>query len=181
MPIRIYGSESLIRVMDDKVLEQITNMAQLPELVNAWPWPMPDAPIVAIASFWGVTAFDLHFSREEFIYAGSVGFDISCGIGCLQTDLTWKGLKEYREQTTSRSPLSDDSNRCRSGWSFKTLAFLSGWREVLRVGVHWTVKRGFCGIEEDLLFVEEQDQMKGPIPKNVFELAKNANTMKWGP
>ena len=29
---------------------------------------------------------------------GSVGFDISCGIGCLRTDLTWKGLKEYREQ-----------------------------------------------------------------------------------
>lgn len=66
------------------------------------------------------------------------------------------------------------------GWSFKTLTFLSGWREVLRVGVHWTVKRGFCGIEEDLLFVEEQDEMKGPIPKNVFELAKKRQYNEMG-
>lgn len=47
----------LFRVMDDKVLEQITNMAQLPELVNAAMAKMPDAPIVAIASFGGYHCF----------------------------------------------------------------------------------------------------------------------------
>ncbi|WP_280124073.1 hypothetical protein [Coxiella endosymbiont of Ornithodoros amblus] len=44
-PIQLYGSESLIREMDDKVLEQISNAgAQLPRLVNA-AMTMPDARI----------------------------------------------------------------------------------------------------------------------------------------
>ncbi len=72
---------------------------------------------------------------------GSVGFDISCGIGCLRTDLTWKGLKEYREQLLAEALYQTIPTDVGGwGWSFKTLAFLSGWREVLRVGVHWTVK-----------------------------------------
>lgn len=50
--------------------------------------------------------------------------------------------------------------------------------EVLVDGAGWAIKRGF-GIREDLSFVEENGQMKGAIPDNVSELAKNANAMKW--
>jgi tRNA-splicing ligase RtcB len=53
--ITLYGSRELLQCMDDKVLEQITNVAQLPGLVGA-AMTMPDAhwgygfPLAASAS-----------------------------------------------------------------------------------------------------------------------------------
>ncbi|MDP1896401.1 MAG: RtcB family protein, partial [Sulfurimicrobium sp.] len=41
-PVLLYGSESLLSSMDDKVLEQITNVACLPGLVGR-AMTMPDA------------------------------------------------------------------------------------------------------------------------------------------
>lgn len=61
-PIQLYGSESLIREMDDKVLEQISNVAQLPGLVNA-AMTMPDAHWGYGFPIGGVAAFDP--DREE--------------------------------------------------------------------------------------------------------------------
>ncbi|WP_280124072.1 RtcB family protein [Coxiella endosymbiont of Ornithodoros amblus] len=46
------------------------------------------------------------------------------------------------------------------------------------MGAGWSIKRGF-GTHEDLSFVKENGQMKGIMPDNVSELAKNTNPMKW--
>ena len=75
--VRLYGSETLIANMDDKVLEQITQVAQLPGLVNA-AMTMPDAHWGYGFPIGGVAAFDAN--QGGIISAGGVGFDISCGI-----------------------------------------------------------------------------------------------------
>jgi tRNA-splicing ligase RtcB (3'-phosphate/5'-hydroxy nucleic acid ligase) len=77
---RLYGSRELLAAMDDKVLEQITNVARLPGLVGA-ALAMPDAHWGYGFPIGGVAAFDPE--QGGIISAGGVGFDISCGIRCL--------------------------------------------------------------------------------------------------
>src|SRR5512135_3904151 len=82
---RLYGNRALLEAMDDKVLEQITNVAKLPGLVGP-AMAMPDAHWGYGFPIGGVAAFDPE--HGGIISAGGVGFDISCGIRCLRTDLT---------------------------------------------------------------------------------------------
>ena len=84
-----YGSESLIASMDEKVLEQITNVAHLPGLVGM-AMAMPDAHWGYGFPIGGVAAFDPE--QGGIISAGGVGFDISCGIRCLRTNLLWSDI-----------------------------------------------------------------------------------------
>ena len=84
LPVRYYGSRELLAAMDDKVREQITNVARLPGLVGL-AMTMPDAHWGYGFPIGGVAAFDAE--AGGIISAGGVGFDISCGIRCLRTDL----------------------------------------------------------------------------------------------
>src|SRR5512147_490283 len=86
--VRLFGSAGLLASMDDKVLEQLTNVARLPGLVGC-AMTMPDAHWGYGFPIGGVAAFDP--GRGGIISAGGVGFDISCGIRCLRSNL---GLDE---------------------------------------------------------------------------------------
>jgi tRNA-splicing ligase RtcB len=85
----LYGDAELLRTMDDKVLEQITNVARLPGLVGP-ALAMPDAHWGYGFPIGGVAAFDPE--QGGVISAGGVGFDISCGIRCLRTSLAAEDL-----------------------------------------------------------------------------------------
>src|SRR5574339_931372 len=82
--VKLYGSRELLATMDDKVMEQITNVARLPGLVGP-AMTMPDAHWGYGFPIGGVAAFDPE--HGGIVSAGGVGFDISCGIRCLRTDL----------------------------------------------------------------------------------------------
>src|SRR5690242_8062061 len=82
--VLLYGSAPLLQSMDDKVLEQISNVAELPGLTGA-AMTMPDAHWGYGFPIGGVAAFDA--KKGGIISAGGVGFDISCGIRCLRTNL----------------------------------------------------------------------------------------------
>src|SRR3970040_296635 len=85
VPAVIYATESLIRDMDEKVREQITNVATLPGIVKA-AYAMPDAHWGYGFPIGGVAAFDAE--EGGVVSAGGVGFDISCGVRTLLTGLT---------------------------------------------------------------------------------------------
>lgn len=70
--------------MDAKVLEQIANVATLPGIVGA-AITMPDAHWGYGFTIGGVALFDAE--QGGIISAGGVGFDISCGIRCLRSNL----------------------------------------------------------------------------------------------
>ena len=82
VPAIIYADEKLIRDMDDKVYEQVANVAMLPGIVQA-SYAMPDAHWGYGFPIGGVAAFD----PEEggVVSAGGVGFDISCGVRTMLT------------------------------------------------------------------------------------------------
>ena len=85
VPAVIYGGESLVRDMDEKVAEQLRNVAALPRIVRA-AYAMPDAHWGYGFPVGGVAAFDA--DEGGVVSAGGVGFDVSCGVRTHLTGLT---------------------------------------------------------------------------------------------
>ncbi len=94
VPAVLYGDESLIAEMDDKVLEQIGNVACLPGIVDA-AYTMPDAHWGYGFPIGGVAAFDPE--DGGVVSAGGVGFDISCGVRTLLTGLKRGDIEPIKE------------------------------------------------------------------------------------
>ena len=164
--ILLYGSEPLLKSMDDKVLEQISNVATLPGLVGQ-AMTMPDAHWGYGFPIGGVAAFDAE--EGGIISAGGVGFDISCGIRCLRTDLMREDLT-----STDLTKLADELYRtipAGVGREGKLKLTIDELDDVLRGGAQWAIHHGY-GIGEDLSFVEEMGKMQGARPENISALAK---------
>jgi tRNA-splicing ligase RtcB (3'-phosphate/5'-hydroxy nucleic acid ligase) len=163
--IGFYGSEALMAAMDEKVLEQITHVAQLPGLVGM-ALTMPDAHWGYGFPIGGVAAFDA--DQGGIISVGGVGFDISCGIRCLRSNLLWSDV------LNSRHPLADILfQKIPAGVGREGLVKCSAREldQVLKGGAKWAIKQGF-GLTADLDFIEEGGQMAGAEPENVSDLAK---------
>ena len=80
VPAIIYADAQLLLDMDQKVYEQIINVATLPGIVEA-AYAMPDAHWGYGFPIGGVAAFDP--DQGGIVSAGGVGFDISCGVRTL--------------------------------------------------------------------------------------------------
>lgn len=170
---RLYGSEELLETMDEKVYEQITNVAKLPGLVGP-AMTMPDAHWGYGFPIGGVAAFDPKLGG--IISAGGVGFDISCGIRCLRTNLFWQDIFAHA------SVLSDILyHRIPAGVGIEGKIKLSENKldEVLAGGAEWAVKQGY-GNTEDLIYVEENGHMKNAKPENVSSQAKKRQRGEMG-
>lgn len=172
-PVVLYGSRELIEAMDDKVLEQATNVARLPGIVGA-SMTMPDAHWGYGFPIGGVAAFDA--GRGGIVSAGGVGFDISCGIRCLRTNLTAADLAPM-----ARTLADDLFRRIPAGVGEEGLIKLSmdELDEMLSGGAAWAVRQGF-GIAADLEYVEERGTMRGAVPANVSDLAKKRQRGEMG-
>ena len=172
-PIILYGSAPLLETMDDKVAEQIANVAQLPGLVGA-AMTMPDAHWGYGFPIGGVAAFDA--DKGGIISAGGVGFDISCGIRCLRTDLSAQDIRPRL------SDLADELFRTvPAGLGREGLLKVASpeMDEVLSEGARWAVRKGF-GDWDDLEYVEERGCIGGAIPANVSETAKKRQRGEMG-
>jgi tRNA-splicing ligase RtcB len=95
VPAVIYATEALIRDMDEKVYEQVTNVATLPGIVKA-SYAMPDAHWGYGFPIGGVAAFDA--DKGGVISAGGVGFDISCGVRTLLTGLALDEIQAVKDR-----------------------------------------------------------------------------------
>ena len=84
VPGRVFASRELVDALDEKVIEQVTNVAALPGIVGA-SLAMPDAHWGYGFPIGGVAAFDP--DRGGIVSAGGVGFDISCGVRTFTTGI----------------------------------------------------------------------------------------------
>lgn len=171
--VLLYGSAPLLESMDDKVLEQIAHVAALPGLAGA-AMTMPDAHWGYGFPIGGVAAFDAE--QGGVISAGGVGFDISCGIRSLRSNLN------LQEVTPHLSTLADRL--------FQTIPAGVGEEGVLKLdtkqldqvllgGARWAVRQGY-GNETDLEYIEERGCVSGAVPANVSELAKKRQRGEMG-
>lgn len=171
--VLLYGSEALLRTMDDKVLEQARNVAMLPGLVGP-AMTMPDAHWGYGFPIGGVAAFDAQ--EGGIISAGGVGFDISCGIRCLRTDLT---LSDISGDLDRLADLLFTHIPAGVGSTGNLHLSVSDLDDLLRQGAKWAVKRGF-GSGDDLSQIEEHGWMKNAQPDFVSDLAKKRQLGEMG-
>ena len=95
VPGVIFASKELVQAMDDKVAEQVANVASLPGIVDA-SYAMPDAHWGYGFPIGGVAAFDA--DEGGVVSAGGVGFDISCGVRTLHTGLREADLAAVKKR-----------------------------------------------------------------------------------
>ncbi len=171
--VLLYGSQELLRTMDEKVLEQIGNVAMLPGLVGP-AMAMPDAHWGYGFPIGGVAAFDAE--QGGIISAGGVGFDISCGIRCLRTDLKLHEIAGDLERLANLLYARIPAGLGTTGHLHLTVPELD---EVLRKGAKWAVKQGY-GLPDDLAFIEEGGCMENAETDFVSDLAKKRQLNEMG-
>jgi len=164
VPARIFASEKLLKEMDEGVIEQITNVAQLPGLVS-YALAMPDAHWGYGCPIGGVFATDP--AKGGVISPGSVGFDINCGMRLITTNFTEPDVRPKIEKLVDLL-----FTRIPPGVGQKGLLRLNEreLKEVMVGGAEWTVKKGF-GWEEDLKHTEEGGKLAGADPEMVSKRA----------
>ena len=171
--VRLYGSRELLATMDDKVIEQITNVARLPGLVGP-AMTMPDAHWGYGFPIGGVAAFDPE--QGGIISAGGVGFDISCGIRCLRTNLQ---MQDVAGELPSLARELSEKIPAGLGEEGELKLNPAELDPVLVGGAQWAVRHGY-GSEADLEFIEEHGRVAGPVAENVSALAKKRQRGEMG-
>ncbi|MDJ0926502.1 MAG: RtcB family protein [Gammaproteobacteria bacterium] len=173
VPAVIYAAENLVRDMDEKVREQITNVATLPGIVKA-AYAMPDAHWGYGFPIGGVAAFDA--SAGGVVSAGGVGFDISCGVRTLATGLhadTVVGVgPRLADALFADIPAGVGSEGAITLDQKKMHDMLAG-------GAEWAVSQGW-GDARDLERIEEHGCMAGARPDCVSQKAKSRQKREMG-
>lgn len=171
--VKLFGNKALIESMDDKVLEQICNVAQLPGLVGA-AMTMPDAHWGYGFPIGGVAAFDP--DEGGIISAGGVGFDISCGVRCLRTDLSLADLKPNIQALADHLFHVIPAGVGKGGEikiSFEQI------EQILLQGAKWAVDHEY-GVAEDLNYIEEKGSITEADPSYVSDHAKKRQLKEMG-
>lgn len=164
VPGRIFADEKLLEEMDEKVREQVTNVACLPGIQKA-SLAMPDAHWGYGFAIGGVAAMD---EKEGVICVGGVGFDAGCGVRTLKTDLT---LNEVKPKIEELVDLMFKTIPAGVGSRGKLVLTEKEVEEVFLEGAKWPIKKGF-GTEEDLIFIEDGGCLEGANPDFVSQIAR---------
>jgi tRNA-splicing ligase RtcB len=173
VPAIVYGTEDLIRDMDDKVFVQVTNVATLPGIVRA-SYAMPDAHWGYGFPIGGVAAFDA--DEGGVISAGGVGFDISCGVRTHLTGLTHRQISAVQDELADalyhHVPVGLGSHgEIMLGTSEMTL--------MLGGGARWAIERGYGRIE-DLDRIAEHGCQRDADPAAVSDHARKRQAREMG-
>lgn len=173
VPGIIYADEALIRGMDNKVFEQLCNVASLPGIVQA-AYAMPDAHWGYGFPIGGVAAFDA--DEGGVVSAGGVGFDISCGVRALRTGVGVEAIEAVKK------PLADALFKqvpVGVGSTGRIHLNDKGMTAMLTGGARWAVEQGF-GDPADLEHIEERGCMRGALPEEVSARARERQQDEMG-
>jgi tRNA-splicing ligase RtcB len=172
VPGVLYADAPLIQAMDDKVYEQLCNVATLPGIVRA-AYGMPDAHWGYGFPIGGVAAFD---PDTGVVSGGGVGFDISCGVRMLTTGIQAAALgpvkAELAQALFETVPAGVGSQGAISLSPAAMESMLSG-------GAAWAVAEGY-GSPADLDRVEERGRMAGAEPAAVSPRARERQRREMG-
>ncbi|MEN6441663.1 MAG: RtcB family protein [Syntrophobacter sp.] len=163
VPARLYGTEDIVREMDEGVVDQVTNVATLPGIVK-YAYCMPDGHWGYGFPIGGVAAMD---ARSGVISPGGIGFDINCGMRLVLTSLTFDEIRDHLRTLVDRLFLRVPAGVGSSG--FLKLSH-DEFREVVHQGGRWCVRHGY-GWEEDLERTEEFGCIPGADASKVSQKA----------
>jgi len=163
VPARILSSPQLIDGIDDKVIEQITNVACLPG-IRKYALCMPDGHMGYGFPIGGVAAFDIN---EGVISPGGIGFDINCGMRLLRTNLTFEEIEPKLEELLSRL-----FSTIPSGVGSRGFLKLSrpDFDSVMEQGAKWCFEKGYA-TDSDIERIEEGGKLENANHETVSQKA----------
>ncbi len=173
VPGIIFGSRALVEDMDDKVAEQVCNVATLPGIVEA-SYAMPDAHWGYGFAIGGVAAFDP--GQGGVVSAGGVGFDISCGVRALHTGLRRDMIEAQSSRLADELFITIPAGIGSTGHIHLDDAAMEA---MLTGGARWAVDNGW-GEHQDLERIEELGCMAGADPAAVSAQAKKRQRNEMG-
>jgi len=174
VPGLVFASEALFRgAVDDRAIEQVTNVATLPGIVGA-SYAMPDVHRGYGFPIGGVAATDPEVGGV--ISPGGVGFDIACGVRLLRSTLTWDEVRpRIRELVHSLGSATPRG----VGAGARLRLDRSEVQKVLVEGVRFPMARGI-GSPEDQAFCEGEGVEGGARPEEVSERAVERGARQLG-
>jgi tRNA-splicing ligase RtcB len=153
VPARIYASEEMLKeILGDRSLEQIVNVASLPNIQN-YALAMPDIHEGYGFPIGGVAAFDI---EEGVISPGGIGYDINCGVRLLKSSLALDQIRSYLEKLSGAIYQEVPSGVGRSGRLNLKNKDLDA---ILENGAGGMIKFGY-GEEEDLINIESNGRLE---------------------
>ncbi len=159
-----YANDRILpKIQEDKSLEQLVNVASLPEIVGNT-IGMPDIHWGYGMPVGGVAAFD---AEEGIVSPGAVGYDINCGVRLHLTNLEINDVKPHIEKIVNKMFELIPAGVGLSGH----IKF--GKKEMKRVseeGAKFIVELGY-GSPDELENIESEGQMKGADFSAVTEKA----------
>jgi tRNA-splicing ligase RtcB len=169
---RIIANKPLMNAIEDAAVQQLTNVATLPGVVN---------PVVGLPDMhWGyglpmgaVGAFD---AEEGIISSGLCGFDINCGITLIRTNLKAAEIKAKLKELV---PMLFNTIPTGVGAKGKLRIPPNELDEILTRGLDWAVEEGHI-TKKDQEATEEKGVMRGADPSKVSDLAKKRGSPQLG-
>ena len=173
VPVRIFATRQLLeQIKNDKSLEQATNAATLPGLVDRVV-VMPDVHQGYGFPIGGVAATRL---PHGIISPGAIGYDINCGVRLMASQIEFDAVKNHL------SDLANTLNHlCPSGVGKKGHLRLKNveLEKVIRDGSRWTLQHGYA-TEADLRRTEERGRLEGADPTMISKRAKDRGRPQLG-
>ena len=164
VPGIIYADREILEIAEkEKTLDQLVNVANLPGIIKA-SFAMPDIHYGYGFPIGGVAAFDL---EDGVISPGGVGYDISCGVRVLRTNLDASDIESRLEAIMYKLY---DSIPKGVGSKGKIKLSKQQMNKVFTLGADWAVKQGY-GWQEDIDYTEENGCMDGANPDYVSQQA----------
>ena len=170
VPGRIYANKEMIDHLkkdlksDWSALRQVVNVAKMPGIQKA-SLAMSDIHPGYGFPIGGVGAFDV---EKGVIIVGGVGFDISCGVRTIKTNLTKKDLKDKKGHLAEKLFKNIPAGLGSTGDLKLNMDQID---EVLVNGAEYAVDNGY-GTKDDLEFIEENGKVKNTEPSFVSDKAK---------
>lgn len=173
VPGIIYADAQLLQEMDQKVFEQLSNVATLPGIVKA-AYAMPDAHWGYGFPIGGVAGFDAE--QGGVVSAGGVGFDISCGVRTLSTGLRMAELHPHKQALADALYRAIPAGLGSRGHIHLNHQAMLG---MLTGGAQWALDQGY-GEVQDLERIEEHGSMAGAAPQYVSAKARERQKDEMG-
>ena len=172
-PAVLYADAELLGDMDDKVRQQLCNVASLPGIVGA-AYAMPDAHWGYGFPIGGVAAFDAE--AGGVVSAGGVGFDISCGVRTLVSRCSRAEIVAVQERLAQELAHAIPAGVGSTGRLRLSDAEMDA---MLTGGARWAVSRGY-GTEADLGQIEESGCIADADPTALSQRARERQRDEMG-
>lgn len=173
VPVIVFADEVLIKNMDRKAIEQAINVSTLPGVERAV-YVMPDGHFGYGFPIGGVAAFNS--SKGGVISAGGVGFDISCGVRCVRSNLTHKDINLRKEALAEELFKSIPAGVGSLGNLYLDKEQMN---QMLCEGARWAIRKGY-GALSDLNFIEERGCIENVDPGFISDRAKKRQQKAMG-